>query len=227
MTDHRKYVRAPLHLAVSYRTAGSFLVAYTVNLSKGGIFIEADPLPVGTAVRLELEVPGAGRLDVEGVVTWTRAGDGSEGLPVGMGIRFAQALDARHGEAIDRIVASFEGLEILLVGSAERRAQIGRYASSILACDTVEAGSLQTAATVLRDRIDLVIVDLDTAGRDGIEIVRMARSGPSPTPVIALGGTDDAQRWARVHGITQFVQAPPTFGALQRAVLAALASPEG
>ena len=222
MNDYRKFARAPLHIAVSYRTAGSFLVAYTVNLSKGGIFIEATPLPVGSDVSLELSVPGVGDLDIEGVVTWTREAN-QAGLPLGMGVAFSRPLDEQHGGAIDRLVSSFEGLEILLAGSIERRAQLRRYVTSILACDTLEASSLEIAATALHDRVDLVIVDLTTAGNEGYEIVAMACRGPNPTPVIALAATDDTRRWAKAQGVAQLVREPPTFHALQQAVIAALA----
>ncbi len=224
MIENRKFVRAPLQLAVSYRTAGSFLVAYTVNLSKGGIFIEAEPLPLGTRVHLVFDVPGAGPIDIEGEVAWVRPAN-NEGLPVGMGLRFDRLLDEHHGAVIDQIVRDFEGLEILLVGSADRRSQIGRFVHTIVDCDTVEADSVKIATTVLRDQIDLVLADLDTAGRDGIDIVKLARGAPNPTPVIVLGGNAETERWARSLGVTHFLSTPPTFGALQRAVLATLATP--
>src|SRR5258706_9739851 len=115
MSD-RHHLRLPTRLAVSYRPSGAFLVAYSINLSKGGIFIEAEPLPVGTDVHLALEVPDVGELDVDGVVAWVRD-ENSLGLPVGMGIQFSNGLDEKHGEAIDALVSTFEGLEILVMGS--------------------------------------------------------------------------------------------------------------
>ena len=48
MTDDRRQPRLPIQLKVAYRTTGAFLVAYSVNLSKGGIFLETPtPLEVG------------------------------------------------------------------------------------------------------------------------------------------------------------------------------------
>ncbi|MSP63715.1 MAG: TIGR02266 family protein [Myxococcales bacterium] len=222
--NNRRSGRAPLKLAVNYRTRGAFLVAYSVNLSKGGVFIEAEPLPVGSDVRLSLTVPGVGALEVDGLVTWVREAN-SAGLPVGMGIHFRRGLDVEHGEAIDRLVSTFEGLEILVVGSADRRALLRRYAASILACDTVEGESLKTAAVVINDGVDLVIVDLDTSGGDGLEVVRMARGGAVPTPIIALAGDEETRDWARAMGVDQVVRDPPTFAELQQAVLAALSRP--
>ncbi len=217
----RGYPRAPLQIAVSYRTSGAFLVAYSTNLSKGGIFIEANPLPVGTEVQIELAVPEVGRLSVRGQVAWTRhtnAGD----LPAGMGIKFSRTLDESYGEAIDQLVRTFEGLEIMVMGSIDRRAMIGRYAASILACDTVEADRANVARALLEERVDLALIDLDTAGPDGMEAIQAARSSVPPTPVIAITDDPDARDWAKRQGVDVIVRAPPTFSELQKAVIAAL-----
>src|SRR5687768_7700010 len=102
-TPERRNLRVPIALEVSYRTAGAFLVSYSVNLSKGGIFIEtATPLPVGERVSLKFEVPGAGVLDVDGVVAWVRTAN-QDGMPDGMGVQF-EALDGRYGAVIDEMV---------------------------------------------------------------------------------------------------------------------------
>ena len=72
MTD-RVYDRVPLSLEVEYRTAGAFLVAYTSNLSKGGLFIDTDaPLGTGTELLLRFTIPGAGPIEVRGVAAWVR-----------------------------------------------------------------------------------------------------------------------------------------------------------
>src|SRR5256885_2182667 len=93
----RRQPRLPIKLEVEYRTAGAFLVSYSVNLSKGGIFIEtASPLPVGAQLSLMFEVPGAGNLEVSGSVAWVRQGTETTGLPDGMGIQFDN-LDERYG----------------------------------------------------------------------------------------------------------------------------------
>ena len=89
--------RVPIPLEVEYRTAGAFLVSYSVNLSKGGIFIETNtPLEPGSTSARSFDVPGAGTLEVEGVVAWVRTGS-PDGLPDGMGIQF-ERLDERYGE---------------------------------------------------------------------------------------------------------------------------------
>src|SRR5262245_9863211 len=111
MTD-RVFDRIPLSLEVEYRTAGAFLVAYTSNLSKGGLFIETDrPAPVGTALMLSFTIPSGERLQVRAAVAWVRP-QPADGKPAGMGVEF-EGLDTGHGEIIDRIVGSFRGLAIM------------------------------------------------------------------------------------------------------------------
>src|SRR6185312_3272044 len=104
MSSQRKDSRLPAQLEVAYRTQGAFLVSYSVNLSKGGIFLESKtPLPIGTDVQLRLEVPDAGgAFDLVGQVAWVRQAS-PDGLPDGMGIQLRD-LDERYGETIDRMV---------------------------------------------------------------------------------------------------------------------------
>ena len=126
MAADRIHPRIPAVLEVEFRTAGAFLVAYSVNLSKGGIFLETSTfLPLGTEVALRFNVPDEGVIDVRGVVAWTRTTP-EPGKPRGMGIEFGQ-LDERYGEAIDRIVSNFAGLQVLVLAAS---AQARRIASS-------------------------------------------------------------------------------------------------
>jgi uncharacterized protein (TIGR02266 family) len=231
----RQHPRIRLSLAVSYRTTGAFLVAYSVNLSKGGLFIEAPPLPIGTRVHLELELPRASReadadgpplqrVGVEGVVTWVRTGD--ERQPAGMGIQFVRHLDESIGLHIDALATAFEGLEILVVaGPTERRSLLSRYVKGILDCECVEADRRRLAAVVLADGVDLALVDLDTMGPEGMEVVILAAAGAQPTPVIALSNEEEGQAWAKKRGVDQVLPAPPSFADLPAAVLLALSRP--
>lgn len=228
----RQHPRLRLSLAVSYRTAGGFLVAYSVNLSKGGVFIEAPPLPVGTRVHLELELPASPgsdgppqKVDVEGVVTWVRP-IGDDRMPAGMGLQFVHSLDESIGQHIDALATVFEGLEILVVSApTERRSLLSRYVKGIVDCQCVEADRREVAAVVLADGVDLVVVDLDTMGVDGMGVTIMALNAPVPMPVIALANDTDTQDWARRRGVDQVLPAPPPFADLQAAVLLALTRP--
>lgn len=102
----RTHARLAVNLLIDYQALDQFLYDYATNISLGGVFIRsANPLPVGTKLRVQFSLPG---LD-ETVVTWgevahvieERAKEGFRG----MGIRFND-LDPRSKRVIDQLVAT-------------------------------------------------------------------------------------------------------------------------
>ena len=131
--NDRKSERHALALDVEYRTAGSFLVAYTANLSRGGMFIEsAHPQPVGSSIGLKLSIPGSDIIELEGVVAWVRhQPEGNE--PAGMGVSFAEPLDQRHGSMIDMLASKVQGLRVVVLAAGRAaRGQLSREVRSML-----------------------------------------------------------------------------------------------
>jgi type IV pilus assembly protein PilZ len=105
-TDHKP--RAPrLHheIPVAYRTVGSFLSDWATNISRGGLFINTrSPLPVGTAVTILVQLPGASfpcRLEGR-VARVTPLDDHASEVP-GMGIEFT-GLDESQQRELDQFV---------------------------------------------------------------------------------------------------------------------------
>jgi type IV pilus assembly protein PilZ len=94
MSNQRNCDRAASEIRVEYRTVGSFLSDYALNLSKGGMFIHSEhPLPVGATVRLVFLLPGLPFMfDLTGRVRWVQAvaPDADASHPSGMGIEFIQ-----------------------------------------------------------------------------------------------------------------------------------------
>lgn len=225
----RREPRLPITLQVQYRTSGAFLVAYSMNLSKGGIFMETKtPLDVGAHVTLRFEVPGAGRLEVEGEVAWVRK-DSADGLPDGMGVRF-DFLDDKYGDRIDGLVKTFVGLAVLVVApSPDRLALLGRYVRSIIACEIVEGTSAQVAEVALDEGPDLVIVDLDVRPEVGLRIIKAAKeraaAQKSVTPVILLAGDPAKRELGTQEGADEALATPPSFQELQAAVIRQLSKP--
>lgn len=227
----RKFERVPLGLEVEFRTPGAFLVAYSSNLSKGGMFVETDnPLPMGTEVKLRFSIPGQGLLEVQGVVAWVQAWKAGE-KSQGMGIRF-EHLDAKHGEAIDRIVAGFRGLRVIVLATSNHtRAVLARAVRSILsAAEVVEAADADTAEAALAKPADLAIIDLDDDDpevNDGLLTLRIAKSLSSskPLPVIATAREEDKRARARDLGADEVLPNPPAFIDLQSAVVRTLGRP--
>jgi len=226
MTD-RVFDRIPLSLEVEYRTAGAFLVAYTSNLSKGGLFIETErPVPVGTVLMLSFTIPSGERLQVRAVVAWLRP-QPSEGKPAGMGVEF-EGLDAHHGEIIDRIAGAFRGLSIMIVcPSPQARAVLARAVRSILSsAEVLEVDSADAAEAGFARDPDLVIVDLDEreAG-EALYALRLAKRSPRQLPVIAASRDEESRQRARDLGADKVVPTPLVVPDLQACILRALGRP--
>jgi type IV pilus assembly protein PilZ len=228
VTD-RVYDRIPLAFEVEYRTAGAFLVAYTANLSKGGLFIETDkPLSIGTELVLRFSIPTSANtepIEVPGTVAWVRPVP-SEGKPAGMGVEF-EGLDTRHGEAIDQIVSSFRGLSILIVaGSLSTRSLLVRTVRSILSsADIVDVDKAEDAEAALARSPDLAIVDLDEpeAG-EHLYTLRLAKHTAS-LPVIATSRDEETRLRAAELGADEVLHSPPVVTDLQASILRVLGRP--
>ncbi len=229
MTTDRRQPRVPIKLEVEYRTAGAFLVSYSVNLSKGGIFVEtATPLPVGSQLQLAFEVPGAGALKVDGAVAWVRQGS-FDGLPDGMGIQF-ETLDGQYGGVIDGLVRNFIGLTVLIVAaSPDRLSLLARYVRSIISCDILEATDEPVAEVALESGPDLVVVDLDLKSELGIKTILAAKARDAATahstPVILLAGNAEIRAQGKAAGADEALATPPSYQDLQAAVIKTLSRP--
>jgi uncharacterized protein (TIGR02266 family) len=88
--NKRKALRLQHELPVAYRSVGSFISDWATNISQGGIFINSrKPLPVGTVVKIIVQLPNAAfPFDLVGRVTRVTAYDNHSNLGPGMGIEF-------------------------------------------------------------------------------------------------------------------------------------------
>jgi molecular chaperone DnaK len=104
-----KRIPAELDLKLAYGSVDEFLERYSVNISRGGIFIRTlDPEPPGTPIALNIEI-GTGERVIrgKGVVRWTTppSAPGEPPHAPGMGIRFTE-LDPESRALIDLVVAT-------------------------------------------------------------------------------------------------------------------------
>lgn len=107
--EKRNGARAPIEIRVEYRTVGSFLSDWVVNISGGGMFIHTEsPLKVGAMVRLVFSLPGMPFLfDINAEVKWNQT-EPSDKQPVpGMGVEFVQ-IDDRVQKRIEAYVKQHE-----------------------------------------------------------------------------------------------------------------------
>ncbi len=225
MTD-REHARAPYRVQVEFRTASSFLVAYSVNLSRGGLFLETEEdIPTGSVIGLELQVPGAEPLELIGITAWRRAPESPDGA-AGLGIEF-QDVAPQLGSAIDRLVTAFHGVHILLLsGDRHDRTAIARLIKSIIStAEIVQAADITVAGTLMTGELDLAVIDVDYDPEGGLGIIRAAKQATPPVPIIALTGNPKTREAARAAGADEIAANPPPFDELQLMLVRALSRP--
>src|SRR5262245_2463246 len=162
----------PYAVQVEFRTASSFLVAYSVNLSRGGLFLETDAdIPTGALMTLDFSVPSAGTTSLNGVVAWRRGTSESADGPPGLGVEF-QDVAPQLGAIVDRLVTGFRGVQMLLLsGDRQDRTQLARNIKSIIAtAEITQAADANVAASVLTSEVDAAIVDVDFDLEGGLKI---------------------------------------------------------
>ena len=90
-SDNKRRARRLQHeLPVAYRSVGSFLTDWATNISHGGMFINTrSPLPVGTEVKILLQLPMLeSPVGLSGRVTRVSEFDNQANTVPGMGIEF-------------------------------------------------------------------------------------------------------------------------------------------
>lgn len=217
----------PYAVQVEFRTPSSFLVAYSVNLSRGGLFLETDAdIPTGAQMTLDFSVPSAGTTSLNGVVAWRRGVDQANEGPPGLGIEF-QDVAPQLGTLIDRLVTGFRGVQILLLsGDRQDRTTLARNIKSIIStAEITQAADTNIASSVIAPEVDLVIVDVDFDLEGGLEIIRKAKQLNPPVPAIALTSHAQAREQAAAAGVDELMPNPPPFADLQVVLVRALGKP--
>jgi uncharacterized protein (TIGR02266 family) len=215
----------PYAVQVEFRTASSFLVAYSVNLSRGGLFLETDAdIPTGALMTLDFSVPGSGTTSLNGVVAWRRGNTEVDGGPPGIGIEF-QDVAPQLGALIDRLVITFRGVQMLLLSTDRQdRTSLARSIKSIIStAEITQAADANVAASVLTHEIDVAIVDLDHDLQGALTIIMKAKTQNPPVPTIAL--TSKHREQAVTAGADEIVANPPPFADLQVVLVRALGKP--
>ena len=103
--NKRRAARLQHELPVAYRSVGSFLTDWATNISQGGMFINTrSPLPVGTEVRILIQLPMVEfPVGLSGRVTRVAERDDAASVVPGMGIEFTD-VDPAHREQLEAFV---------------------------------------------------------------------------------------------------------------------------
>jgi type IV pilus assembly protein PilZ len=112
--NKRKAHRLHHEIPVAYRSVGSFLTDWATNISQGGLFINTrKPLPVGTSVKILVQLPGASfPFQLEGRVTRVTEFDNHANMVPGMGVEFTDVDEAKRREIekfVDRLSRELDG----------------------------------------------------------------------------------------------------------------------
>jgi uncharacterized protein (TIGR02266 family) len=227
--DERAFPRVEGVFRVEYTTLDQLVVAYSADLSKGGMFLASENfLPVNATLTLTLELPSrGGEIAIKCRVVYVRdeASREKTGKPVGMGLQFLdldeQALTKIGQFIAEKSVAALDQergprakpLSVLVVdddhSSREAAAKPFRDRGDSVrtATDGVDA-----LAACLGDPPDVILSDVQMPRMDGWQLVRIVRSRPELAEVAMLfltrlRGEDERLRGYQL-GVDDFVPKP-------------------
>ena len=115
------------------------------------------------------------------------------------------------------------GLQILVVEDNEMQSILARFLLEEAGHTVQIAGSAEAALETLRSfSVDLILMDLQLPGMDGLELTRILRQDPmrAATPIIALTAYTDPSDLgkARAAGCTGSISKPIDTGSFARHV---------
>src|SRR5205814_78643 len=107
----REQARVRMQAAIDLESDSNFFTGFSTNISEGGLFVATvKTLPQGTQVALHFSLPGGRKLDVQGVVRWTReVNDNTPEIFPGVGVQFIN-LSPEMGMVIKQFVKEREPL---------------------------------------------------------------------------------------------------------------------
>jgi len=223
--SEREHDRMPYAVQVEFRTASSFLVAYSVNLSRGGLFLETEAdIPTGAQTDITLQVPGTPPIHLQGVIAWRRGVENAEGPP-GLGIELIDATPLNA--VIDTLVARFHGVHILVLsGDRQDRTTLARSIKSIIStAEIMQAADASVAAALMTSEVDLAVIDVDYDADGGLKTLQAAKLLNPPVPTVAITANASLREHARVAGADELATNPPPFAELQVVLVRALSKP--
>ena len=230
MTGERRSrdLRVKATFRVRYQSVDELVLAYSKNLSRGGLFLASKRLlERGSIVRLNIELPDGGpELTVPCKVVFVRSADSPDGKSAGMGVKFIDPDDVTRRR-----------LEWFIVNCAPEPGQFGPdpqkrkldimiveddpLQSETTAApfrnrgDTVRISQdgLQGLASCLERRPDVILSDVQMPKMDGWQFLRMVRSRPALATVPVLFLTTLSSEQDRLLGyrlgVDDYIAKPP------------------
>jgi uncharacterized protein (TIGR02266 family) len=192
-------LRVPAQFHITFHTVDALVVAYSSNLSRGGLFLKTTRLlPPESVMSLIIHLPDGGDdITVDCSVVFTR--DGSDGQPQGMGLKFVDP-DENVKKRIEWfIINSSPDPNELVAQSQTRRLDLvivddDHFQSDVAASAFKARGDqvrvardgLAGLALCLEKTPDVILTDVQMPKMDGWQMVRLLRARPSLTRVPIL-----------------------------------------
>jgi uncharacterized protein (TIGR02266 family) len=211
--DRRVAPRVAADLHVEFESFDEFVSAYTLNVSRTGLFIPTEKfLPTGAVVTLNIDLPERGpKIRAIARVAYTLDAEKARetGRVPGMGMEF---LDVEGMPFADQITAYLDNTAaaiaeqprkrpratVLVVDDSDGHRVVAIRSLRSIGFDVLSANDgLEGLGVAIRERPDVILTDVNMPRMDGWKLLRMVRSRPNlaSTPVIFLTTlTDDAQR---------------------------------
>jgi uncharacterized protein (TIGR02266 family) len=210
---------------VEYTSVDRLIVAYSRDLSRGGMFLATDDfLPLNAVICLEIDLPeGGGRITVTCRVVYVRDKNESAATrkPAGMGVQFldlgqtdldrlAHFIAERSMEPSEKQPERTRPLDLLVIDddnlAADRVARAFRLRRDVVR--TAHDG-VQGLGECLKRPPDAIVSDVQMPRMDGWQLVRILRSRPSLScvPVLfltSLWSADDRLRAYKL-GVDDFL----------------------
>jgi DNA-binding response OmpR family regulator len=161
-----------------------------------------------------------------GQIAWARENAAGPGQPPGVAIDITTPIDD-YGAAVDQLAYNFAGVQVLLgTGEPAPRAILSRYLKSIMGCEITEV-DYRKPPERQNTVVDLAVVDLDSSGAHGDDLVRRLGSGSDTrgAPIIALAQLERDRVRAQQLGAHEALSNPPLFTEMQASVVRCVTRP--
>lgn len=194
-------LRVTAQFHITFHTVDALVVAYSSNLSRGGLFLQTTRLlPVDSVISLVIHLPDGGEdMEVPCTVVFTR--DGTDGQATGMGLKFVDPEDTAKQRLEWFIInanpdpdevcaqAKMRRLSLVIVDDDHFQSDISSGAFMARGDEVrVARDGLAGLALCLQQTPDVILTDVQMPKMDGWQMVRLirARAKLAKVPILFL-----------------------------------------
>lgn len=201
-------LRVTAQFQITFHSVDALVVAYSANLSRGGLFLKTDrAMPQGSVISLVIKLPDGGE-DIEVPCTVIFARDGADGQAAGMGLKFIDPDESIQRRIEWFIINSSPESSELATQSQIRKLNLvivddDRFQSDVASSGFIRRGDqvriardgLAGLALCLEEKPDVILTDVQMPRMDGWQMVRLirARANLTKVPILFLTSLSSEQ----------------------------------